>query len=155
MTWNDAADIATTIAGVIAVAGVIAGYFTYRQSVKTRRAEWLASLHEKFFESNRYGRIERLLDYRQEPELTELSNAVETGTYSELASEFYGYLNFLELLAGLHQLGQISESEILGLFEYDLRVLTKHSFVMNCLVPQGFERLPELLKRTGLIVVRS
>jgi hypothetical protein len=66
MTWNLAADIATALGGLIAVVSVPAALITHRQSVRTRRAGWLAALHEKFFESGRYDRVPRILDYRED-----------------------------------------------------------------------------------------
>ena len=59
--------------------------------------------------------------------------------------EPYGYLNFFELLSPLRASGQISQQEITALFDYDLRMLKKHSFIMSALAAQGFERLPGLL----------
>jgi hypothetical protein len=37
-----------------------------------------------------------------------------------------------------------------ALFDYDLRTLTDHPFVVNALGPQGFEKLPSLLKTIKL-----
>ena len=124
--WQLAANIATALAGTAALLGGPFAYFTYRRSVRTRRAEWLASLHEKFFEGDRYANIRRVLDYRPEPEYSSLVSAVTTGTHAQLADELYRYLNFFELLSGLRELGEISDKEIVGLFDYDLRMLTTH-----------------------------
>jgi hypothetical protein len=49
------------------------------------------------------------------------------------------------LLAGLRGLGQISDEEIIGLFDYDLRLIKQQDFIVAALRPQGFERLAELL----------
>lgn len=68
------------------------------------------------------------------------------GTHHSLADELYRYLNFFELLAGLRLLGQISDEEIIGLFDYDLRLIKQHEFVAAALRPQGFERLAALLE---------
>ncbi|MBI4502431.1 MAG: hypothetical protein HY700_14875 [Gemmatimonadetes bacterium] len=151
MDWTLAANIATTIAGAIAIFGAPAAYLTYRRSVRTRRAEWLLSLHESFFETDRYLNVRRVLDYNEQPSYAQLESAVMAGTYLPLADELYRYLNFFELLASLRQLGQISDSEILALFEYDLRMLTNHRFITDSLIAQGFERLPQLLRTTGLL----
>ncbi len=104
------------------------------------------SLHEKFFETERYADIRRVLDYRTEPEYSQLSTAVAAGSYHPLADELYRYLNFFELIASLRHLNQISEKERTALFDYDHRTLTDHSFVVTALGPQGFEKLPSLLK---------
>jgi len=150
MDWTLLPDIGKVVAVAVALLGAWLAYLTYRRSVKTRRAEWLASLHEQFFEGERYKNIRRVLDYQEQPTLVELMNAVYTESHTPMADEFYRYLNFFELLASLRELGQISKKEILKLFEYDLKMITKHEFIMKCLKPQGFERLPELLRKTRL-----
>jgi hypothetical protein len=151
MNWPLAADITTALVAVVAAP---VAYITYRRSVRTKRAEWLASLHETFFETERYAHVRRVLDYQEEPLYTELAQAVAAGTYLPLADEFYRYLNFFELMASLRELREISDEEILGLFEYDLRLLTKHRFILDALPVQGFERLPKLLQQTRLIASR-
>lgn len=55
------------------------------------------------------------------------------------------YLNFFELLAGLRQLRQISDEEIVQLFDYDLRLIKRQAFIMNSLDPEGFDGLVNLL----------
>jgi len=146
MDWSAFAEIVKTIAGIVGILGVPAAYATYRRSVRTRRADWLVSLHEKFFETDRYARIRQVLDYRQEPDYSDLAHAVTTQHHHPLADEFYRYLNFFELLASLRTLGQISNEEISGLFEYDLRMIADQKFVVDALRPQGFERLADLIR---------
>lgn len=148
MDWTQTADIA---ARLVAATAVLLGYLQYRRSVRTRRAEWLSSLHEKFFENGRYDEIRQLLDYADDPGFAALESAVREGRFSLMANELYRYLNFFELLASLRRLGQISDEEILTLFEYDLRMITRHRFIIDALAPQGFERLPELLRSTKLL----
>ena len=138
-------ELLKALGGLVALLGFLFALVTYRRSVKTKRAEWLASLHEKFFESDRYREIRRVLDYNAEPLYSDLVNAVATGTHHPLADELYRYLNFFELLAGLRGLGQISDDEIIGLFDYDLRLIRQHAFIVAALRPQGFERLDELI----------
>jgi hypothetical protein len=152
--WTAAADIVKTIAGVVGILGLPAAYLTYRRSVRTRRADWLVSLHEKFFETARYAWVRRVLDYRQEPDYSALTQAVKEQKHSPLADEFYRYLNFFELLASLRKLGQISDEEIIGLFDYDLRMIAEQQFIVDALRPQGFERLADLL-RTGPFLPRK
>lgn len=134
------------IAGaLVAVLGFPFAIFTYHRSARTKRAEWLSSLHEKFFESDRYANIRQILDYRVEPGYSELAEAVMAERHHPLADDLYRYLNFFELLAGLRQLKQISDDEIHGLFDYDLKLIRQHEFIVKTLKPQGFERLDELL----------
>ncbi len=145
------AEIIRTIAGVVGILGVPAAVFTYRRSVRTRRADWLVSLHEKFFETDRYARVRRVLDYRQEPDYSDLVEAVRDQRHHSLADEFYRYLNFFELLASLRRLDQISDREIIGLFEYDLRMIAGNQFIVDALRPQGFERLSDLVDTIPLL----
>jgi len=145
MPWSDVVDFLKAVGGVVALLGLPVALITYRRSVKTKRAEWLASLHEKFFETDRYTRIRRVLDYHVEPDYSHLATAISSETHHALADELYRYLNFFELLAGLRGLGQISHEEIIGLFEYDLHLIKQHDFVYRALIPQGFERLADLL----------
>ncbi len=154
MDLSALAEIIKGVAGVVGILGVPAAYITYRRSVRTRRADWLVSLHEKFFETDRYARVRRVLDYRQEPDYSDLAQAVREQRHHPLADEFYRYLNFFELLASLRKLGQISDEEIVGLFEYDLRMIAGHEFIIDALRPQGFERLSDLI-RTGPFLPRK
>ena len=80
--------------------------------------------------------------------------AITAQSHHALADELYRYLNFFEFLAGLRGLGQISDEEIIGLFDYDLRLITQHDFIMSTLRPQGFERLADLLA-SGRLLPRS
>lgn len=147
-------DFVKALGGVVALLGVPTALLTYARSVRTRRAEWLASLHEKFFESDRYAHIRRILDYRPEPEYSDLAAAVAAERHHPTVDELYRYLNFFELLAGLRQLGQISDHEIKRLFDYDIRMIGQHEFVVRALVPQGFEQLAKLVKSIPLLKER-
>jgi hypothetical protein len=149
MDWSTAANIATVLAGLVAVLSAPFATYTYRKSVRAKRAEWLASLHEKFFETDRYSRVRRILDYREEPSYSQLATAVAEGRSDPLAAELFRYLNFFELLASLRDLGEISPTEIKVLFEYDLKALQEHQFIRDALSPEGFERLPELFRLIG------
>lgn len=119
--------------------------FTYRKATRSKRAEWPASLYRQFDETDRHTRVRRVLDYRLDPEYSELSSAVVAGRHHVLADELYRYLDFFEFLGSLEELGQISTKEIHALFEYDLAGVAQHQFILDVLGPQGFERLPRLI----------
>lgn len=148
MDWSLLANMATVVTGIVAVVGSIAAIVTYYRSVRTKRAEWLASLHEKFFELGRYAHVRRVLDYVEEPSYSGLASAVADGKHHPLADEFFRYLNFFEFLASLRDLDEIKKEEIIALFEYDLRLIQTRPFVVDVLEREGFERLPKLLKLT-------
>ncbi len=57
------------------------------------------------------------------------------------------YLNFFEYIASLSRLGQLSQPEILMLFEYYLRLASDREFVRKFIREQGFENLELLLSK--------
>lgn len=136
------------IAGLIGFIGMLgaAGWalFTYSQSVKLQRARWVKELYEKFYERGDLKVIRDLLDSGNSKQISEL-----VGT--EPAS-FTDYLNFFEFLAFLSETKQIEDKEILGLFEYYLRILRKNSEVSEYISDptKGFEKLHKLLDRLPL-----
>ena len=140
------AEVSKALAGVIALTGATVTIRNYRKSVQTKRAEWLSSLHEKFFETTRYADVRRILDYKPDPEHTQLRQAIETETHLPITDEFYRYLNFFELLASLRKLKQISDDEMIALFQYDLDMISQQEFIVNAVNCQGFERLALLIE---------
>lgn len=75
MDWDTAGELVKSVASIAAIVGLPVTYFTYRKAERTRRANLIISLHLRFFETDLYSRIRRVLDYRQEPEYTRLANA--------------------------------------------------------------------------------
>jgi len=146
MNLPQAIEIAKGIASLVAIVGLPITYLTYRRGERTRRADLLISLHVRFFETELFSRVRRVLDYRQEPDYTRLVDAVASEAYHPLADELFRYLNFFELLASLQSLKQLRRAEILKLFEYDLSLIKERPFVMAALPTQGFEQLLNLLK---------
>ena len=152
--WAVTLELLKAAGGFIAVGGFLMALYTFRQSVRTKRAEWLASLHKDFFESGRYVNVRRILDYKPEPEYSELRSAVVNGTYSAATDELHRYLNFFEFLAGLRKLNQISDDEIIGLFDYDLSLIREHDYIAQSLESQGYERLNALIASTRTRLVK-
>jgi hypothetical protein len=140
----------TLIGGGLALA-------TFGRNVKIKRAEWLSSLHSKFFESDKYKRIRQILDY-QTPERADLERALaaETPDNLVLVEEFVDYLNFFEFVASLWRLGQLELGEIEDLFKYYLDNLNGHTFATRYISAQSFENLvtlqSALAKRRGRIL---
>jgi hypothetical protein len=146
--WTVASEVLKALGGVIALAGFAMALLTFMQSVRTKRAEWLASLHKDFFESGRYDTVRRILDYEPRVEYARLRNAVEKEMHVPAIDELHRYLNFFEFLAGLRKLNQISDDEIIGLFDYDLKLIRRTDFIGDTLREHGYERLADLLDRT-------
>jgi hypothetical protein len=135
---------------VFAVIGGALALLTFRRNANVRRAEWLSSLHAKFFEASSYKRIRRVLDSSDsDPELGQLRATLAADESSELAEAFVDYLNFFEFVASLRKLRQLKTKEISMLFDYYLRLLCKHGFVRDYVQQNGFEELEKLLKECG------
>lgn len=71
---------------------------TYRRNVRTKRAEWLSTLHAKFFESTNYKSMRHIIDY-EPPEFVTLRDCIAQGGSDQLVESFVDYLNFFEFIA--------------------------------------------------------
>ena len=131
-------DISALVAGSIAVV-------TFMKNARLKRAEWLYSLHTKFFESGSYKRMRYIVDYEPKPEFGNLRDALTSGGDEKLAEEFVDYLNFFEFIASLWMLRQLNINEILMVFEYYVLRLRDHDFIMRFIETQGFENLEKLI----------
>lgn len=141
------AEVIPIIGVVVAVIGGIIALVTYRNSTRLKRAEWIEKLHSKFYELPTYKRIRRVLDYQSVPEYENLKKGI-TGEHTddELCELFVDYLNFFEYIANLWELKQLFREEILKLFDYYLRLLQQHDFIVRFIRDNGFESLEKLLK---------
>jgi hypothetical protein len=105
----------------------------------------LSEFHDKFYEEKTYKRIKLILDYRPEPDYTNLRISVSPkGGDNDLAEAFVDYLNFFEFIVTLLKLRQLSLREIAMMFDYDICNLREHDFVMEFVQKQGFENLRKL-----------
>ncbi len=139
-------DLVKVILQLVGIVASIMALVTYRRNARIKRAEWLSSLHGKFFESANYKRIRHILDY-EPPELATLREGVEQGGSDELVESFVDYLNFFEFIASLWKLDQLRLNEVAMLFRYYLENLTSHSFITSFIRDNGFENLEELLEK--------
>jgi hypothetical protein len=131
-------NISALIGGALAVA-------TFWRNLRLRRAEWLYNLHAKFYESETYKRIRRILDYQPQPQFNELRKAVLEGGNDDLVEAFVDYLNFFEFVASLWKLHQLSIREIRMIFEYYILLLRNRDFALDFIRKNGFENLNELI----------
>lgn len=129
-------DLFAIIAGTIAIA-------TYRRSARVRRAEWLSSLHSKFFETSTYKKIRQVLEARGE-DYVALRKALTDNQTNDDVELFVDYLNFFEFVGSLRELGQLSSDEIDRLFDYYLRQLSDEPVLRQFVETQGFEGLADL-----------
>lgn len=126
---------------LISAVGVALALISYRTQIRLKRAEWLKTLFEKFFENPTFKDIRRKMDYN----MAALQNNLHKD--QELEENLVDYLNFFELIASLWKLKQISLHEIRMLFEYYVNLIQKSSFLRTYLEKQGFENLHRLIKK--------
>ncbi len=132
--------IAITVGGLYAV-------FTYRGEAKRRRSEWIYRLYTQFYETDRFKRMRRLVDYAPEEEIKRLTRHIEVNADSDLHEDFADYLNFFEFLAIQHSYGNVKRQEIMDMFEYYLRRLKEQDYIVAYLDTYGFEHLSAFLRR--------
>lgn len=139
---------ATLLSLIIGIAAAFYGICTYRSSIQQKRAEWLYSLHAKFFEGDSYRRVRRMLDYEPQQKIAAAKAALAApGSSPELEEQFVDYLNFFELVASFEKLNQLRSREVEMVFDYYIKRLGDYPFVMDYMRDNGFESLPPLVKR--------
>jgi len=110
-----------------------------------RRAEWLASLYERFYLNVDFKKTRALLDY-DSPERTKLLKCMETDPENASTLEpLVDYLNFFEFVASLWKLKQLKTNEVRMMFEYYIKNPAESPELMNFIRREGFERLEELI----------
>lgn len=130
--------------GLLALGFLIAAW-TLLKNTRVRRAEWLASLYERFYLNVDFKRTRALLDY-DSPERTKLLECLETEPENASALEpLVDYLNFFEFVASLWKLKQLKTKEVKMMFEYYIKNLAESRELMNFIRKEGFERLEELI----------
>ena len=121
---------------------------SFENSLRHKRADLLDKLFERFYEKDLYKKIRRTLDYGSVADHENLKRALADETADhQLCEGFVNYLNFFEYVASLWQLEQLSDREILMLFDYYLKLLRRIDFVWEFIRQNGFENLEKLLER--------
>ncbi len=123
-----------------AVAAIVV-ILTYRRNSVVEQARWLASLYTKFYEAPDLKRIRTCLD-ESLPNAAPVQDLVRTED-----SDFTDYLNFFEFVAYLKARGQLSKRDVAALFDYYLRLLSKHEDVRKYILDdrKGYGYLKKLL----------
>jgi hypothetical protein len=134
--------VIAVLSGIIGAAITI--YIYYRNS-NLRRAEWLYSLFEKFYYQSSYAGIRRILDYGNEDGVRRLRSALQGHADESLEEKLVDFLNFFEVIASLWKLRQLSIKEIQMMFEYCIRRIENHDFILEYLQAWGFEGVLELV----------
>ena len=140
--WKVVAELVTC---AVAVFTAIAALITYRSNSQRERAKWAVQLYEKFYEGEHYGRIRDELDCAAD-------SAKVAALVEKESSAFTDYLNFFELVAFLAVTKQLSESDVLRLFQYYLHCLKRHKSVVKYLNDEdkGFEQLRGFINKASV-----
>ncbi|HSY33081.1 MAG TPA: hypothetical protein VLA42_13925 [Verrucomicrobiae bacterium] len=146
------AGAATLILACAAIWAGLVGFQDYRYKVIAEKSKWLLQLYEKSFENAQYKEVRRKLDYDDTEEIKTLIRADAVGLKFTLDQQkqfdaFTDYLNFVELIARLKIIGQLSGEAIKATFDYYLNLLKKqrNPEIRGYLLKEGFENLNELL----------
>lgn len=139
-------DVAQT--GLIIVGGLIAGR-TYLRDSAVKKAEWLERLHDKFFLTDEYKRIRQVLDYSSVDDYQSFIESINSEMANTDQEDLIDYLNFFHFISSLWKNGQLNDKEIKLLFDYYIRLLTKHDFIVNYMEREGFVNLIEMIDRFG------
>ncbi|HYJ37703.1 MAG TPA: hypothetical protein VEV87_03770 [Chitinophagaceae bacterium] len=124
-----------------AIIGIWLSWKTFKANQRVRRAEWLQSLFERFYEKDTYKDARRWIDFKLLEK--ELANDPDHKKEEKLAD----YLNFFEFIAMLDKMKQLSLSEIKLLFLYYLDQIKQSAFCMQYVKESGYRNLSNLLAR--------
>jgi len=140
-TWSEWLEWGAKIVGALATGlGVLVAAINYLNQTRLKRAEWVKSLFEKFFESSVYKEVRGWLDYDELPDKLSGPNKREN------EEKFTDFLNFFEFIGVLYSRRQIKLEEVYEIFDYYLK---KIKVDPNCKVwieRYGFEKLKALLE---------
>ncbi|HLV86918.1 MAG TPA: hypothetical protein VKV39_08085 [Candidatus Sulfotelmatobacter sp.] len=137
--WGNTQPIFQLLAGFAALLGAL----SYWRNSRLERARWLAHLYSKFYEALDLKMIREILDCHA-PNSPEVLKLVQ-----DEDARFTDYLNFFEFMAYLKACGQLSEKDVTALFDYYLRILSKHEDVRKYLQDNknGYGYLKRMLPR--------
>lgn len=131
------------VSKLVAAAGILVAALNYRSQTKTKRAEWLKALFEKFYENERFKEVRRWI------ESGEIETKVKVGLTGVTTEEekLTDYLNFFEFISTLEAEGQLKMSDVTNLFDYYLRKLSASPVCRQWVAnpDYGFEKLRTLL----------
>src|SRR5690349_10794998 len=115
-TWSEWLEWGAKIVGALATGlGVLVAAINYLNQTRLKRAEWVKSLFEKFFESSVYKEVRGWLDY------DELPDKLSGPNQRENEEKFTDFLNFFEFIGVLYSRRQIKLEEVYEIFDYYLK----------------------------------
>lgn len=133
------------ISKLVAAFGILIAALNYRSQTRTKRAEWLKALFEKFYENERFKDVRRWIE---SGEIERKINADEA-TVTEQEEKLTDYLNFFEFIATLEAEGQLRSTDVKNLFDYYLKKLRSSTICSQWInrPDYGFEKLRTLLQK--------
>lgn len=130
---------------VLGAAGIVVAALSYRNQVRIRRAEWLKSLFEKFFENSTYKEVRVWLDYDILHDRLTVADTVLRQTNEE---KFTDFLNFFEFIGVLYSRRYLTFGQVYDVFDYYLKKIKSDADCREWIEKYSFEKLKALLART-------
>lgn len=133
------------VSRLVAAVGILIAALNYRSQTKTKRAEWLKTLFEKFYENEKFKEVRKWIESGEIEKRIQPDDFVVTEDEEKLTD----YLNFFEFIATLEAEGQLKKTDVNNLFDYYLKKLKGSA---SCLAwinrpDYGFEKLRTLLQK--------
>jgi hypothetical protein len=141
-TWSEWLEWGAKIVGALATgAGVLVAAFNYRSQTQIKRAEWIKSLFEKFFETAIYKEVRIWLDYGELHEKLTVADDSERRANEEKFTDFLNFFEFIGVLSGK----QLSFEEVFEVFDYYLERIKTDADCQDWIERYSFEKLKALL----------
>lgn len=136
------------VAKVVAALGVGFAALNYWSQTKTKRAEWLKSLFEKFYEKNEFKEVRKWIESKE----IEIKIDSKKEVLTEEDEKFADYLNFFEFIATLKDDWRLKKKDVLNMFDYYLKKLKESPKCMEWINNKeyGFEKLRNLLNKVKI-----
>jgi hypothetical protein len=125
--------------------GIILAGSTYYYNRKLKRAEWLKSLFEKFYQNSDYKDVRKWIDFDKDDKLLQIALSEDKGHVNE--EKLADFLNFFEFIATLESEHQITLSEIRKLFAYYIKLIKTTPKCTEYIVEFEFKNLQILLSK--------
>ena len=133
-----------TIAKILGGLGFIVAAISYRSQQRIKKAEWLKSLYEKFFENSTYKEVRVWLDYGFLHDRLTIGDPATIQANEEMFTDF---LNFFEFIGVLHARAHLSLDQVYDVFDYYLKKIKSDPDCQSWIEKYGFEKLRALLQK--------
>lgn len=137
-------DWVDVIAKIAAGAGVLIAALNYVRYAGIKRAEWLRSLFEKFYENDLYKEVRVWLDYGELNQKLNSNSAFDKRSNEE---KFTDFLNFFEFIGVLYSRKELTLHQINDIFDYYLKKIKNDPDCNTWVDKYGFEKLRILLNK--------